>query len=90
VLAMVMERVLAVLVLLAGYCVLALVKPRKRCRKCSGWGSRKKRARRARSACGKCGATGRQFRPGARLVHGGAVLAADSIRDWFEQRREAD
>ena len=43
---------------------------------------------RTRSACGRCQGTGRQFRPGARLVHVGAVLAADSIREHIEQRRE--
>lgn len=85
---MVMERVLAALVLLAGYGVLCAVRPKKRCGRCSGWGSRKKRARRARSACGKCGASGRQFRPGAVLVHRGIGLAVESVRELVEQRRE--
>lgn len=84
-LVMVMERVLTGLGLLAGYAVLVTVKPKRRCPRCSGNGSRKGR-RTARSACGKCGATGRAFMPGARLVHRGLVLAIDTLR---ERRREA-
>jgi hypothetical protein len=84
VLVMVMERVLAGLVLLAGYAAFVAVRPKRRCPKCSGNGSRQ--GRRARSACGKCGATGRAFRPGARLVHAGIVLAVDTMRE----RREGD
>jgi ribosomal protein S27AE len=87
VLVMVMERVLIGLGLLAGYAVLVTVKPKRRCPKCSGNGSRKGR-RSARSACGKCGATGRAFMPGARLVHAGAVLAVDTVREHIKQRRE--
>ncbi len=88
-LVMVMERVLVVLGLLLGYAVLCAVKPKKDCRRCNGWGSRKKRMRAARSACGKCGATGRQFRPGARFVHNLIGLAVEAVREHVE-RREAD
>jgi hypothetical protein len=58
------------------------------CRRCSGNGSRK-RLGRSRSACGRCQGTGRHFRPGARLVHAGAVLAVDTICEQVERRREA-
>jgi hypothetical protein len=85
VLVMVMERVLVGLGLLLGYAAFLVLKPKKPCRKCSGSGSRQRR--RTRSACGKCGATGRQFRPGARLVHAGIVLAVETRR---ERREEAD
>lgn len=86
-LVMVMERVLDALGLLLGYAVLVAVKPKMDCRRCNGWGSRTKRIRRARSACGKCGATGRQFRPGARLVHTLIGLAVEAVREQAEQRR---
>ena len=42
--------------------------------------------RRRSSACGKCKGTGKQFRLGAPLVHGGAALAIKSIREWIERR----
>jgi hypothetical protein len=90
VLVIVMERILAVLGLLAGYAVFVALMPKMNCTKCRGWGNRKKRMRRARSACGKCGATGRQFRPGARLVHKSICLAVDALREHAEQRREAE
>jgi hypothetical protein len=83
----IVHDVLLGLAVLAAYGLLVLVKPKMGCRKCSGNGSRK-RLGRARSACGRCQGTGRQFRPGARLVHAGAVLAADSIRERIERRRE--
>ena len=83
----IMRDVLLGLAVLAAYGLLVLVKPKMGCRKCSGNGSRK-RLGRARSACGRCQGTGRQFRPGARLVHAGAVLAVDSIREHIERRRE--
>jgi len=86
---MVMERVLVVLGLLLGYAVFVAVKPKMGCRKCNGWGSRTRRTRRARSACAKCGATGRQFRPGARLVHNGIGVTVEAIREHAERRREA-
>lgn len=85
-LVIVMERVLIVLGLAAGYAALLAVSPKHRCPKCSGNGSRQGRC--ARSACGRCGATGRTFRPGARLVHAGIVLAADMVREHIRQRRE--
>jgi hypothetical protein len=69
------------------YGLFVLVMPKMGCRKCSASGSRKRRGR-ARSACGRCQGTGRQFRPGARLVHAGAVLAVDTIREQVERRRE--
>lgn len=90
VLVIVMERILVVLGLLGGYAVFVALKPKMDCTKCNGWGSRNKRTRRGRSACGKCGATGRQFRPGARLVHSGILLAVEAVREHLEQRREAD
>ena len=83
----IMHDLLAGLAVLAAYGLLVLVKPKMGCRKCSGNGSRK-RLGRARSACGRCQGTGRQFRPGARIVHAGAVLATDSIRERIERRRE--
>ena len=85
-----MERILAGLGLLLAYAAFVAVMPKQNCRKCNGWGNRKKKRRRGRSACGKCGATGRQFRPGARLVHKGIVAGHDWIREQVEQRREAD
>lgn len=89
-LVIVMERILVVVGLLGGYAVFVALMPKMNCTKCRGWGNRKRRMRRARSACGKCGATGRQFRPGARLVHTGICLAVEAIREQLEQRREAD
>ena len=85
-----MTQVLIALLLLLGYAMFVLVKPKKRCGKCNGWGSRKKRMRRRSSACGRCGGTGRQFRPGARLAGRGAALAVRYLRERAEQRREAD
>jgi hypothetical protein len=85
----IMHDVLLGLAALTGYATFVLISPRTGCRKCSASGSRKRRGR-ARSACGRCQGTGRQFRPGARLVHSGAVLAADAIREQLERRREAD
>jgi hypothetical protein len=85
----IMRDVLLGLAVLGAYGLLVLVKPKMGCRKCSGNGSRK-RLGRARSACGRCQGTGRRFRPGARLVHAGAVLAVDTIREQVERRREAD
>ena len=85
-----MTALLIILAAVVVYAMLALVKPKKQCGKCGGWGNRKKRIRRRCSACGRCGGTGRQFRPGARLVHKGIVAGRDWIRDWTKQRREAD
>jgi hypothetical protein len=89
VLVVVMERILIVLALLLGYALLCAAKPKKRCHRCNGFGSRKKRMRAARSACGKCGATGRQFRLGAVLVHRLIGLAVAAVRELAEQRRDA-
>jgi hypothetical protein len=84
-----MHDVLLGLAAVAGYGLLVLVMPKMDCRKCGGNGSRK-RLGRARAACGRCRGTGRQFRPGARLVHSGAVLAVDAVRElwagWRERR----
>jgi len=82
-------QILIVLAFLLGYAVFALVKPKKRCGKCNGWGIRRKRMRRRSSPCRRCGATGRQFRPGARLIGRGAALAIRYLRERAEQRREA-
>jgi hypothetical protein len=90
VLVIMMERILVVLGLLVGYAMFVALMPKMDCTKCRGWGNRKKRMRRVRSACGKCGATGRQFRPGARLVHHGICLAVEAIRELVEQRRRAE
>ena len=84
-----MERVLVVLALGLDYVALTLVKPKKRCGKCSGWGLRAKRRRRRAVACKRCKGTGRQFRPGAVLAHKGVVAARKGIREAVERRREA-
>ncbi len=80
-LVMVVERVLLVLAVALGYVVLCIAKPKHRCGRCSGNGSRA--GKRSRSACGRCGATGRSFRPGAQLVHAGLVLV---VHTWRERR----
>jgi hypothetical protein len=78
-LAGVMHHVLVTLGVIGAYCLFVLAVPRKRCRRCNGWGARQKRRRPA--ACGRCKGTGRTFRPGARLVHKGAVTAIRHIRE---------
>ena len=85
-----MTGLLFVLAAIVVYGLFALVKPKKQCGKCSGWGNRRQRLRRRSSACGRCGGTGRQFRPGARLVSRGAALAVRYVRERAEQRREAE
>ena len=85
----IMRDVLLGLAAVTAYGLFVLALPKMGCRKCSASGSRKRRGR-ARSACGRCQGTGRQFRPGARLVHAGAVLAVDAVREHIRQRREAD
>ena len=85
----IMRDVLLGLAVVTAYGLFVLAMPKMGCRKCSASGSRKRRGR-ARSACGRCQGTGRQFRPGARLVHAGAVLAVDTVREQLERRREAD
>lgn len=85
----IMRDVLLGLAAVTAYGLFVLAMPKMGCRKCSASGSRKRRGR-ARSACGRCQGTGRQFRPGARLVHAGAVLAVDTVREHIERRREAD
>jgi len=83
--------VTALLIVLAAiviYAVFALVKPDKACGKCSGWGLKTRRRR--SKACPRCKGTGRPFRLGARLVHGGAAQAVKYVRERAEQRREAE
>lgn len=77
-----MTHLLMFLAVVAGYGLFVLVSPTGACRKCSGWGSRKRH--RKVSACGRCKATGKTFRPGARLVHRGAALAIRTIRERQE------
>lgn len=62
-----MGHVLVALILLVAWCAYVYFRPRKACRKCSGWGSRKKPGRK-RTACGRCQATGRTMRLSAKLV----------------------
>ena len=88
-LATIMHDVLLGVAALAACVVFVLISPKMGCRKCGASGSRKRRGR-PRSACGRCQGTGRQFRPGARLVHRGAVLAVDTVREYAARRREAD
>ena len=83
VLAGVMHHVLVLLALLGAYTLFVLAVPRKRCRRCSGWGVRQKR--RSRPACARCKGAGRTFRPGARLVHRGAVTAIKYARERRER-----
>lgn len=75
-----MNQILIALAITAGYGLFVLVRPMMGCRKCSGWGQRTRRRR--VSACGRCQGTGRQFRPGARLIHKGAGLG---LRQWRER-----
>ena len=82
-----MEHVLAAAGLLAAWSAFAYFCPRKRCRKCSGWGSGVKRRR--RSGCGRCQATGRTMRLTAVLAHRAAGIARAQIQEFIEQRREA-
>jgi len=87
VLATIVHDVLLGLAAVIGLGLFVLISPKMACRKCSGNGSRQRRDR-ARSPCGRCQGTGRQFRPGARLVYAGAVLAVDTVREHIKQRRE--
>jgi hypothetical protein len=59
------DHVLAALALLAGYALFLLISPTGKCGACA----------RHRGPCPRCKGTGRRFRPGARLVHFGAVAA---------------
>ena len=81
-----MGHVLAVTGLLAAWCTFAYFCPRKRCRKCSGWGSGVKRRR--RSGCGRCQATGRTMRWSAVMTHRAAAIARAQALEFIEQRRE--
>lgn len=79
------EHVLAGLGALLAWCVFVYFMPRKRCRKCNGWGSGKRRRR----ACGRCKATGRTMRLSARLVHGAVLAGRAQLREVIEKRQEA-
>ena len=76
------------LILLAAaavYGLFLLVKPARRCPKCSGWGQKPKR-RRPR-ACPRCQGTGKAFRPAAALVHKGAAAGIRRLRERAEGDR---
>ena len=81
-----MGHVLAGLGLLAAWSVFAYFRPRKRCRRCSGWGSKGSRRR----ACGRCQATGRTMRLSAVLTHHAVGIARSQIQEVIERRREAN
>jgi hypothetical protein len=65
-----MDQVLVILGLAAFYALIVLVSPTKACGSCA----------RHRGPCPRCKGTGRRFRPGARLVHRGAVRARKQAR----------
>ncbi len=65
-----MDHVLAILGLAAAYAVFLLVSPTRACGSCA----------RHRGPCPRCKGTGRRSRPGARLVHRGAVQAYKQAR----------
>lgn len=73
-----MHLLIAIAGALVLYAMFVLVSPRMDCGRCNGWGQKQKRRRRA--ACSRCSGTGRQFRPGARLVAKGAALVIRYIR----------
>jgi DnaJ-class molecular chaperone len=81
-----MEHVLDSLGLLFAWSAYVYFRPRKRCRKCSGWGS-KQRTR--RKACGRCQGTGRTMRLSAVLVHHAAGIAKVQVQEAIAKRREA-
>lgn len=79
---------LAGLGLLPAWSVYVYFKPRKRCRKCSGWGS--KQERRGRAACSRCHATGRTMRLSSVIVHRAVHHARLQLAEILERRREAE
>jgi hypothetical protein len=81
-----MEHVLAGLALLLVWSAYVYFKPRKRCRKCSGWGSKR---RRRRKSCGRCQATGRTMRLSAVLVHYAVDIARAQVQEAIDKRRDA-
>lgn len=81
-----MQHILAALAVLGVWCTFTYFFPRKRCRKCSGWGSKAKARR--RRACGRCGATGRTMRLSAVLTHRAAHAIRVQVREFIKQRRE--
>lgn len=82
-----MDHALVVLGLLAAWSAFVYFRPRKRCRKCSGWGSRQRRS--GRSACGRCKGTGRTMRLSARIAHHAVHHVRLQLREALERRREA-
>lgn len=62
-----MTIVLVILGLAAGYVVLCLVAPTKRCGACSG--ARVRTGRRGAAVCSRCRGTGRTRRIGASSIH---------------------
>lgn len=81
-----MEHLLVLLGLGLAWAVFVYFAPRKRCRKCNGWGSRQRR--RERTACSRCKATGRTMRLSARLVHRAVHHGRLLLREAIERRRE--
>jgi len=65
-----MIHVLVLLGLLCAYALFLLVSPTRACGSCM----------KHRGPCPRCKGTGRRFRPGARLVHRGAVSAHKQAR----------
>lgn len=82
-----MEHLLVPLGLGLAWCVFVYFVPRKRCRKCGGFGS--KQRRRGRAACSRCHATGRTMRLSARVVHHAVHHARLQLAEFIEKRREA-
>lgn len=74
-----MSHVLAALLILVIWGLTLVVKPTRKCRRCSNTGRGKKR-----SICGRCKGTGKQFRLGAKNIHRG-VLA---LRIYLREKRE--
>lgn len=64
------DHVLAAAVVAAAYALFLLLSPTRACRACA----------RSRGPCPRCKGTGRRFRPGASLVHRGAVQALKRAR----------
>jgi hypothetical protein len=81
-----MVHVLAVLGAGLAWFVFAYFRPRRRCRKCQGWGSSQRR--RQRTACGRCKGTGRTMRLSSRLAHHAVHHARLQLAEFIERRRE--
>ena len=65
-----MQYILIALAILAGWALFVLAFPARACGACL----------RHRGPCPVCKGSGRRFRPGARIVHAGAVLAYEIVR----------